>query len=43
MDYRQRFTDAAGIDWADYRARMERERRVLIRIHPERAGPGKQG
>ena len=43
VDYRQRFTDAAGIDWADYRARMERERRVLIRIHPERAGPGKQG
>ena len=43
VDYRQRFADAVGMDWADYRARMERERRVLIRITPERAGPGRQG
>ncbi len=43
VDYRRRFTDAAGIDWDDYRARMERERRVLIRIAAERAGPGRQG
>lgn len=43
VDYRRRFTDAADIDWDDYRARMERERRVLIRIHAERAGPTKQG
>jgi PPOX class probable F420-dependent enzyme len=43
VDYRRRFTDAGGIDWLDYRARMERERRVLIRIRPERAGPGRQG
>jgi PPOX class probable F420-dependent enzyme len=43
VDYRGRFEDAAGIDWDDYRARMVRERRVLIRIDAERAGPGKQG
>jgi PPOX class probable F420-dependent enzyme len=43
VDYRRRFTDAADIDWDDYRARMERERRVLIRIAAERAGPGRQG
>ena len=43
VDYRQRFTDAAGMDWDDYRQRMEREQRVLIRIAPERAGPARQG
>ena len=43
VDYRRRFADAGGIDWDDYRARMERERRVLIRIQPERAGPDRQG
>ena len=43
VDYRRRFMDAAGIDWGDYRERMTRERRVLIRIHAERAGPDKQG
>ena len=43
VDYRRRFADASGIDWDDYRARMERERRVLIRIAPERAGPDRQG
>ncbi len=43
VDYRRRFADAAGMDWDDYRARMERERRVLIRITPERAGPSRQG
>jgi len=26
-------------DWAEYRAAMERERRVLLRIAPRRAGP----
>ena len=26
-------------DWDDYRAAMQRERRVAIRIDPERAGP----
>ena len=30
-------------DWDDYRARMERERRVLIRIELERAGPDRWG
>jgi PPOX class probable F420-dependent enzyme len=43
VDYRRRFADAGGIDWDDYRARMVRERRVLIRIEPERAGPDRQG
>lgn len=43
VDYRRRFTDAVDIDWDDYRSRMERERRVLIRIAAERAGPAKQG
>lgn len=30
-------------DWADYRAAMERERRVLIRLTPTRAGPTASG
>ena len=30
-------------DWDDYRAAMERERRVIIRITPERAGPNRAG
>lgn len=30
-------------DWDDYRAAMERDRRVLIRIPIERAGPTKAG
>jgi PPOX class probable F420-dependent enzyme len=30
-------------DWADYRAAMERERRVAIRITIERAGPDVSG
>lgn len=30
-------------DWDDYRAAMERDRRVLISITPERVGPTKQG
>ena len=30
-------------DWADYRAAMERERRVLLRITVTRAGPNRQG
>ena len=43
VDYRRRFADAADIDWDDYRERMHTEKRVLIRISPERAGPGRQG
>jgi PPOX class probable F420-dependent enzyme len=30
-------------DWDEYRAGMERERRVLIRVTPLRAGPDRQG
>ncbi|MCW2806554.1 MAG: pyridoxamine 5-phosphate oxidase-related FMN-binding protein [Marmoricola sp.] len=30
-------------DWAEYRGGMERERRVIIRITPTRAGPDRQG
>ena len=30
-------------NWEDYRAGMERERRVIIRITPTRAGPDRQG
>jgi PPOX class probable F420-dependent enzyme len=30
-------------DWDDYRAAMERERRVIIAITPERAGPNISG
>jgi PPOX class probable F420-dependent enzyme len=30
-------------DWDEYRAGMERERRVMIRIVPRRAGPDRQG
>ena len=30
-------------DWADYRAAMERERRVLVRISLTRAGPDRTG
>ena len=30
-------------DWDDYRAAMQRERRVLLRIHITRAGPSQSG
>ena len=30
-------------DWDDYRAAMERDRRVIIRIQIERAGPDQEG
>ena len=30
-------------DWDDYRAAMERDQRVLVRITPERAGPDRSG
>lgn len=30
-------------DWDEYRAAMERERRVLVRFEIERAGPDRQG
>jgi PPOX class probable F420-dependent enzyme len=42
IDYYRR---AAGEhpDWDDYRAAMERDKRVLIRIHITRAGPDREG
>jgi PPOX class probable F420-dependent enzyme len=42
MDY---YRSIAGEhpDWDDYRAAMERERRVLVRITVERAGPDHSG
>lgn len=30
-------------DWDEYRSAMQQQRRVLIRIQPERAGPDRQG
>ncbi len=42
IDYYKRFPDE-NPDWDDYRARMERERRVLIRIKLARAGPDRYG
>jgi PPOX class probable F420-dependent enzyme len=42
IDYYKRFPDP-NPDWDDYRARMQRERRVLIRIELDRAGPDRQG
>jgi len=42
IDYYQRFPDE-NPDWDDYRARMEREQRVLIRIELARAGPDRAG
>ena len=30
-------------DWDDYRAAMERERRVIIAVTPDSAGPDRQG
>lgn len=42
IDYYKRFPDE-NPDWDDYRARMQREKRVLIRIEIQRAGPDRQG
>jgi PPOX class probable F420-dependent enzyme len=42
IDYYQRFPDE-NPDWDEYRERMERERRVLIRIAIGAAGPDRQG
>jgi PPOX class probable F420-dependent enzyme len=39
--YRESFGEHP--DWDDYRAAMERERRVILAITPERAGPTRQG
>jgi PPOX class probable F420-dependent enzyme len=42
IDYYKRFPDE-NPDWDDYRARMRAEKRVLIRIALEHAGPDRQG
>jgi PPOX class probable F420-dependent enzyme len=42
IDYYKRFPDD-NPDWDDYRERMQREKRVLIRIELQRAGPDKSG
>ena len=42
IDYYKRFP-GENPDWDEYRARMERERRVLLRITIERAGPDYAG
>lgn len=42
IDYFKRFPDE-NPDWEDYRERMRRQKRVLIRIELERAGPDRQG
>ena len=42
IDYYERFP-GENPDWDEYRARMERERRVLLRLTIERAGPDRQG
>jgi PPOX class probable F420-dependent enzyme len=42
IDYYKRFP-GENPDWDEYRERMRREQRVLIRITLERAGPDRQG
>ncbi len=42
IDYYKRFLDE-NPDWDDYRARMERERRVLIQIELDLRGSGPSG
>jgi PPOX class probable F420-dependent enzyme len=42
IDYYRR-TAGEHPDWADYRAAMERDRRVIVRISIERAGPDISG
>ncbi|MGD9529973.1 PPOX class F420-dependent oxidoreductase [Pseudonocardia sp.] len=42
VDYYRRVSGEHG-DWDDYRAAMQRERRVLVRVRMERAGPDRSG
>jgi PPOX class probable F420-dependent enzyme len=42
IDYYKRFPDE-NPDWDQYRERMRRQKRVLIRITLERAGPDRSG
>ncbi len=38
------YRDISGeTDWEDYRAGMEREQRVILRVTPTKAGPDRQG
>lgn len=42
VDYYRRLSGEHE-DWDDYRAAMERDRRVLLRVRLERAGPDRSG
>jgi len=42
VDYYRRVAGEHS-DWADYRAAMNRDRRVIVRITPTRAGPNVSG
>lgn len=42
VDYYRRVSGEHD-NWADYRAAMQRERRVLLRVSLERAGPDRAG
>jgi PPOX class probable F420-dependent enzyme len=42
VDYYRRIAGEHD-DWDDYRAAMERERRVVLRLRIERAGPDRSG
>ena len=42
VDYYRRISGEHP-DWDDYRRAMEKDRRVLVRINIERAGPDRQG
>lgn len=42
VDYYRRLSGEHD-DWDDYRAAMERERRVLLRVELDRAGPDRSG
>jgi PPOX class probable F420-dependent enzyme len=42
VDYYRRLSGEHD-DWDDYRAAMERERRVLLRVRLDRAGPDRSG
>lgn len=42
VDYYRRVAGEHS-DWADYRSAMERDRRVIVRITPTRAGPNVSG
>jgi PPOX class probable F420-dependent enzyme len=43
VDYYRRASGGEHPDWDDYRAAMERDQRVLIRLEITRAGPDRHG